>query len=92
MEPPSATNAEFNFLYPKAMAILITAIKIVRQSVMVSFPISKQMAMIMATDARFTASKNAENSFEFRIFLTICLFISSFFGNKKNPTLFLSSV
>ncbi len=40
------------------------------QSVILSLPISKQTAMMMTTDATFTASKNAENRFEFRIFFT----------------------
>ena len=31
----------------------------------------KQIEIIIATEATFTASKNAENNFEFRIFLTI---------------------
>lgn len=43
------------------------AIRIVRQSVMVSLPIAKQTAIIMATEATFTASKNAEKPTEFRI-------------------------
>ena len=50
--------------------MLKTAIKIVRQSVIESFPIVKQTEIIMATEAIFTASKNAENNTELRIFLT----------------------
>ena len=50
--------------------MLKIAIVIVRQSVMVSLPIEKQTETIIATDATFTASRNAENSFEFRIFFT----------------------
>lgn len=48
--------------------MLKTAIKIVRQSVKVSFPISTQTATITATAAMFTASKNAAIIFDFRIF------------------------
>ena len=44
--------------------------RIVRQSVMVSLPMEKQTETIIATDATFTASRNAEKSFEFLIFLT----------------------
>lgn len=50
--------------------MLNTAIDIVRQSVMVSLPIVKQTEIIIATEATFTASKNAENKVEFRIFFT----------------------
>ena len=50
--------------------MLKTAIKIVRQSVIESFPIVKQTEIIMATEAIFTASRNAENNTELRIFLT----------------------
>ena len=46
------------------------AIKIVRQSVIESLPIAKQTEIIMATEATFTASRNAENNTELRIFLT----------------------
>lgn len=70
-EPPITIKALFTFLYLNTIRILKTAIKIVRQSVMVSFPITKQMAAIIATDATFTASRNTENSLEFRIFFTI---------------------
>ena len=50
--------------------MLKIAIKIVRQSVIESFPIVKQTEIIMATEAIFTASKNAENNTDLRIFLT----------------------
>jgi len=50
--------------------MLKTAIVIVRQSVMVSLPIEKQTETIIATEATFTVSRNAENNFEFRIFFT----------------------
>lgn len=54
------------FLNPKVSKIPIAAIAIVRQSVMVSLPIVKQIETISATEAMFTASKNEENSFELR--------------------------
>ena len=38
---------------------------IVLHSVMLSLPIEKPTETIIATDATFTASRNAENSFEF---------------------------
>lgn len=41
-----------------------------RQSLIVSLPIAKHTEIIMATDAIFTASKNAVNKLELRIFLT----------------------
>jgi len=50
--------------------ILKIAMEIVRQSVIVSFPIEKQTETIMAIEATFTASRKAENEFEFRIFRT----------------------
>ena len=50
--------------------MLIKAIKIVRQSIIVSIPISKQILIIIAIEATFTASKKVENNFEFLIFFT----------------------
>ena len=47
--------------------------RIVRQSVSESLPISKHTAIIMATEATFTASRNIENIVEFLIILTIGL-------------------
>ena len=64
------TKALFNFLNLKSRAILKTAITMVFQSVIVSFPIAIQTEIIMATDATLTASKNDENNFEFLIFST----------------------
>lgn len=52
------------------MTILNRAIKTVRQSIIVSFPISTQIEIIIAIDATFTASKNVENNLESRIFFT----------------------
>ena len=69
-EPPKTINAMFIFLYLKVKAILKTAIKIVRQSVIESLPMAKQTEIIIATEAMFTASKKAENKTELRIFLT----------------------
>lgn len=57
------------------MTILNRAIKIVRQSVIVSFPISKQIQIIIAIEETFTASKNVENNLEFRIFLPVDLIL-----------------
>ena len=37
---------------------------------MESFPMAKQTEIMMATEAIFTASRNAENNTELRIFLT----------------------
>lgn len=50
--------------------MLITAIKMVRQSIMVSFPISIHIEIMIAIDATFTASKKTAKTVEFRIFLT----------------------
>ncbi|MNL74971.1 hypothetical protein D3C87_2006920 [compost metagenome] len=50
--------------------MLTIVIAIVRQSVIVSFPIAKQTEIMMATEATLTASKKIENIFEFLIFLT----------------------
>lgn len=65
--PPITINALFTFLKTKTEIRLIITIKIVRQSVNVSFPISTQTATITATAAIFTASKNAAMIFDFRI-------------------------
>ena len=62
------TKALFSFLNPKTTIKLATAIKIVRQSVKVSFPISIQTARIIATAPIFSASKNADIIFDFLIF------------------------
>ena len=55
---------------PKVNVMLKRAIKTVRQSVMLSWPMEKQIEIIMATDATFTASRNAEKRVELRIFFT----------------------
>ena len=68
--PPTTTKALFSFFYLKEMETLKTAIKIVRQSVIVSLHIAKQTLTIIATDATFTASKKAENSSDVRTFFT----------------------
>ena len=60
-----------NFLNLNKIIKLIIAITIVRQSVIESCPSWKQMAIIIATEVILTASKKAENSFEFFNFLTI---------------------
>jgi len=60
------------------ITMLNAAIKIVLQSVMLSFPISKQMTVIRATDATFTASKKEENIFDDLNFFT------SGFSNATN--------
>ena len=61
-EPPKTMKELFIFLYLKVIAILKTAIKIVRQSVTESLPIEKQTEIIMVTEAIFTASRKAENN------------------------------
>ena len=61
-ELPNTINALFNFLKQNVNTILITAINIVRQSVIVSLPIAKQTERIIATEATLTASRKAENS------------------------------
>ncbi len=48
---------------------LIVAIKIVRQSTILSLPITRQTDNIMATEATFTASRNTDKPFELRTFL-----------------------
>ena len=68
--PPKTTQALFTLLKPNVTTILKAAIKMVRQSVIVSLAIEKQMEAMMATDATLTASKKAENSTELRIFFT----------------------
>jgi len=57
--PPKTINALFTFLNIKTAIKLTTAINIVRQSVSVSFAISKHTAAINATAATLTASKIA---------------------------------
>lgn len=69
-DPPRTIKALLIFLNPNIKIILSNAIEMVRQSVMVSFPIVKQTAIIIATDATFTASKKVENNLEFLIFFT----------------------
>ena len=61
-------NALLIVLNLKTISALMSVIITVRQSVMVSLPIIKHTAAIMATDATFTASKKADNAFEFRSF------------------------
>ena len=64
-------NTLLIFLKPNAIIIILkTAIKIVLQSVTLSFPISKQITEIRATDATFTASKKEENNFDVLNFFT----------------------
>ena len=63
-------KALFILLYRNMIKILSNAIKTVRQSVIVSLPITKQMETIRATEATFTASKKTVKVLELRIFFT----------------------
>ena len=67
MAPRRMINAEFIFRKTKDKNILATAIAMVRQSVITSFPMVKQTETISATEAMLTASKKAENNLELRI-------------------------
>src|SRR5690606_21308836 len=64
--PPKTMYALF-VLYLKTIIVLISAMVIVRQSVIVSLLITKHTDAIIATDATLTASKKADNPLELRI-------------------------